>query len=557
MELQDYLRVMRKRWRIITAVTLLALAAAATAVLLVPKSYQATARLFVSTNMASTTTELAAGSTFSQAQVKSYADILTTPKVLDPVVKQLQLPVTATDLAQTVKASVPPDTSIISVSATDQDPARAAQVANAIANQAMTTVTELETVAGGRVPVKVTVVESAQGTGEQVQPRPVRDMGLALALGLLLGLGLALLRERLDTSVRSAADVREVTDHTIIGEIHFDTSATHTPLLVQGDSKSARAEAFRSLRTNLQFINVSEKPKSIVITSSVPNEGKTTTAANLATTLAAANSTVCIVEGDLRRPRLLDYMGLESGVGLTNVLIGDVELSDVVQPFGPTGVTVLGAGPVPPNPSELLGSKAMKHLLDTLTAKFDYVLVDAPPLLPVTDAAVVSALVDGAIVVAGANVVHRESLSRALGLLDTVEARVLGIVVNRVPTKGGKSYYHYDPYTYGTSEDKGTAAQGASAPTTAPATAPTTAPASAQTTTSPAPVPVASSAAAGGSRSAGGNRAQPAVIPRPRRDRRSLVIRIWSRLHRLRSSRRRTPAALPQASDPVRAAEAR
>lgn len=450
MELQDYLRVVRKRWRIITAVTGLALAAALAVVLLTPKTYQATARLFVSTSTASSTAELAAGSTFSQAQVTSYADILTTPKVLDPVVTQLQLPVTAGDLANSVRATVPADTSIIAVSATDRDPQRASEVANAIAEQFTKTVGDLETVDGGQVPVKVTVVESAQGIGEQVRPRPARDLGLGLVLGLLLGFGLALLRDRLDTSVRSARDVHEVTDATIIGEVHYDPTATTTPLLVHGESKSTRAEAFRVLRTNLQFVDVTNKPKSIVVTSSVPEEGKTTTAANLATTIAAGKASVCIVEGDLRRPRLLSYMGLESGVGLTNVLIGEVELEDVLQQFGSTGVTVLGAGPIPPNPSELLGSAAMKHLLDDLSARFDYVLIDAPPLLPVTDAAVVSTLVDGAIVVAGAGVVHRERLARALELLDTVGARTLGVVVNRVPTKGAESYYYYGSYHYGT-----------------------------------------------------------------------------------------------------------
>lgn len=127
------------------------------------------------------------------------------------------------------------------------------------------------------------------------------------------------------------------------------------------------------------------------------------------------------IEGDLRRPKLLDYMGMEGSVGLTNVLIGEADVEDVLQPFGDS-LMVLGCGPIPPNPSELLGSEAMTHLLHRLEQRFDYVVIDAPPLLPVTDAAVLSKVADGTIVVVGAKIVKREHLSRALTTLENVDA---------------------------------------------------------------------------------------------------------------------------------------
>ena len=164
------------------------------------------------------------------------------------------------------------------------------------------------------------------------------------------------------------------------------------------------------------------------IASSIAGEGKSTMAANLSLTMAQAGSRVCLIEADLRRPKVLEYMGLEGGVGLTDALIGRTDVMDVVQPYGGTNLWVLGAGPIPPNPSELLGSTAMRSLLSNLGSRFDYVVVDAPPALPVTDAVVISKLVDGAIVVAGSGLVERDQLALTLESLESVNGHVLGIV---------------------------------------------------------------------------------------------------------------------------------
>ena len=259
----------------------------------------------------------------------------------------------------------------------------------------------------------------------------------------MLGLGLALIRDLLDTTIKSEKDCAAVTDATVIGSIAFDADAPKHPLIVQADPHSPRAEAFRTLRTNLQFVDADNHPRSIVFTSSLPGEGKTTTTANLAITMAAGGARVCVVEGDLRRPRLLEYMGMDGSLGLTNVLIGQADLSDVLQQFTDTGVYVLGAGSVPPNPSELLGSSAMIKILRELESRFDIVIIDTPPLLPVTDAAVLSTIVGGTVVVVGAGRVDRDHLAKSLQSLDVVKGRVLGLVLNRVPTKGADAYYYY------------------------------------------------------------------------------------------------------------------
>ncbi|WP_431844245.1 polysaccharide biosynthesis tyrosine autokinase, partial [Calidifontibacter indicus] len=289
----------------------------------------------------------------------------------------------------------------------------------------------------------VTTVRQATVDTAAVAPKPLRNIALGLLLGLLLGLALAVLRDRFDNQIRSKDDVEQVTDLSIIGGIPFDADAPAHPLIVQSDPHSGRSEAFRSLRTNLQFVNAAKHPRVIVMTSCLAGEGKTTTTANLALTMAEAGAKVVLIEGDLRRPRLLRYLGMEGAVGITDVLIGRAEIKDVVQRFGEHELGVIGAGQIPPNPSELLGSDAMRTVLNELQDVFDYVIIDAPPLLPVTDAAILSAITDGTVLVAASGAVTTDQLQTALDSLDHVGGTTLGIVMNKIPRKRGGRYYDY------------------------------------------------------------------------------------------------------------------
>jgi succinoglycan biosynthesis transport protein ExoP len=443
-ELKDYIRVIRKRWQIIVAVMLLVVAGAALATALSPSVYEAQTQLFVSTAGSNDSNALLSGSNFTQERVLSYADVITTPTVLDPVIKTLQLNTTAAKLGDQITATVPLNTVMIQVVVQDTNPQLAAAVAGAVGQQFTKTVAELESVKQGQAsPVKVTVVSSPTVPTAPVSPKKKTNLALGGVLGLLLGLGVAFLRDMLDTTIKNEQDCAQVTGATVIGGIGFDPDAAKSPLIVQVDPHSPRAESFRTLRTNLQFVDAANHPRSIVFTSSVPTEGKTTTTANLAITMAAAGARICVVEGDLRRPRLLEYMGMDGSVGLTNVLIGQATLVDVLQQFADTSVYVLGAGAIPPNPSELLGSASMIETLRELESRFDVVIIDTPPLLPVTDAAVLSTIAGGTVVVVGAGRVDRDHLSKSLHSLETVKARVLGLVLNMIPTKGadGHSYY--------------------------------------------------------------------------------------------------------------------
>ena len=442
MELQDYLLVVRKRWRIIALVVLLAVALASIGSALSTRMYEAKTQFFVSTTGASDSVALLQGSTFTQQRVKSYAQLLTTPRILTPVAQAAG--VDAAGLSTRVTATTPPDTVLIDVSVRDEDPDRARVTAEAIAKEFPAAVTELESPAGQKAsPVKVTVVQPPVTPTSPVSPQPARNIVLGIVVGLLLGLGAAVLRETLDRSVKNTEDVKRVTDVPILGAIAHDPEAPKRPLIVEVDPRSPRAEAFRSLRTNLQFVDAANHPRTLVVTSSLAGEGKSTLTANLALTMAQAGSRVCLIEADLRRPKVLDYMGLEGSVGLTDALIDRADVIDVIQPYGGTNLWVLGAGPIPPNPSELLGSTAMRGLLQNLSTRFDYVVIDAPPTLPVTDAVVLSKLVDGAIVVIGSGIVDRDQLAHTLDSLTSVGGQVLGVVLNRVPPKGPGQYGSY------------------------------------------------------------------------------------------------------------------
>ncbi|TWP35897.1 polysaccharide biosynthesis tyrosine autokinase [Leekyejoonella antrihumi] len=449
MDLQTYLRIFQKRWRAVLAVLVVVVLLAGAYTLLSPKKYASSLQFFVSTSDSTDASQLAQGSTFSQARVTSYTQLVTAPVVLNPVITQLHLNTTAAELGGQVAAIVPPNTVLINVDVTASSPDQAQRIAAAIGKQFPKTIDNLEKVSKNSAsPVKVTVTKSAIINTPPVSPRPTRNLALAVVLGLLLGLGVAVLRHVLDSKVRTKDDVEALDeDLTVIGAIPFDNDASQHPLLVLSDPHSHRAEAFRAMRTNLRFVDASNHPRSIVMTSTLAGEGKTTTTANLALTLAEAGATVCLIEGDLRRPKLLEYLGMEGAVGLTDVLIEAADLADVLQPFGKHRLAVIGAGQLPPNPSELLGSPVMKETLHRLEARFDYVLIDAPPLLPVTDAAVLSTIVGGAVMVVGSGLVSRDQLQTALESLHAVKGKVLGVALNRIPRSsriGGYYDYRYD-----------------------------------------------------------------------------------------------------------------
>jgi capsular exopolysaccharide synthesis family protein len=452
-DLRDYLRLLRRRWRQITLCVVLAVAAATAVSYAASPMYAATSQVFVSTTTAAAgdnSSGLNQGGQFAQQRVKSYADIVNSPMVLAPVIKDLGLNTTPQVLARSVSASAPLDTVLINIVARNADAALAQRVANDVAKQFTQEAASLETPAGQTTsPVKLSVVREADLPQAPISPRKKLNLVLGLLLGLAVGVGGALLRETLDTTVKAPDVAEELVGAPMLGAITFDPEAAKRPLVVHVAPNSTRAEAFRQMRTNLQFVDIEHPLRSVVVTSSIPGEGKSTTTCNLAITLAQAGVRVVLIEGDLRRPRVADYMGIEGAVGLTSVLLGRAHLDDALQAWGDGNLQVLASGPLPPNPSELLGSAGMAHLLRELEGKVDLILIDAPPLLPVTDAAVLGAICSGVLMLVRSNSTRREQLARATSTVNAVGATILGTILNMVPTKGPDAYAYGYGYGYG------------------------------------------------------------------------------------------------------------
>lgn len=509
MELRDYLRILRRRWLLIVSFLLLGVAAAAVVTITTTPQYASTTRLFVSTPTSDDNNSQAfSGDQFASRRANSYADLIKGTAIAQKVVDKLHLTELPADLVAQIDTKVVTNTVIIELTVTDPSPGRAQLLAQTTAEIFSAYVPELE---GAKDPanagIRATIVDAAALPTQPVSPKPTLNIGLGALVGLALGIGLAVLLEVLDTTLKTVQALRDSTGANPLGAIHYDSTAAKHPLVTALDSHSPRLESFRVLRTNLQFLDVDQPSKLFTITSPVPGDGKTTTAANIAITLAQAGQRTLLLEGDLRRPRIAQYLNLESAVGLTTVLIGKAGFDDVVQQYPVVpGLDVITSGSIPPNPSELLQTKAMKAVLATARERYDIVIVDAAPLLPVTDAALLAAETDGAILVVRFGKTTKDQAAQARARLDSVDAQLLGSVFNFVPTRGSAAYgytYGYG-YGYGYAPAPGTAVEPAARKVTPPPTPPTAPPA-----------PVTSTPVFAGPDGTAGPRRTRAATPRP------------------------------------------
>lgn len=431
------LHVLRRRWIEVLAVTVVGLLGGLTYAWTAPVTYQSTAGTFFSLVSGSSASDLVQGSTYAQNQVESFAQLAVTPVVLEPVIERMGLDETPAALARRVEVTVPTGTVIVEVTVTDASAERSAELANAVVESLSEAVERIAPQdEDGNATVMTTTVTPAEVPADPASP----DVPLALAggvlAGLLAGLALAWLREALDSRVRDAEVLAELTDLPVLGNVPA-WPAENGRVVVAAAPHSQAAESFRQLRTNLQFLRVADDGGAagahvVVVTSSLSGEGKSTVSANLAATLAETGARVLLVDADLRRPAVAEALGIEGGVGLTTVLVGQAGLDDVVQRWGEAGLSVLPSGPVPPNPAELLSSPAMRAFLADARSRYDHVVVDTTPVLPVADASVLSRVADGIVLVGNVRRVRRRELSQALGDLAQVSARVLGVVLNQV-----------------------------------------------------------------------------------------------------------------------------
>jgi capsular exopolysaccharide synthesis family protein len=451
--LQSYLRILSERWKLVVLFVLAGTGIAVLITAITDKEYQANAQIFVATtnDTANSAAQFQAAA-FTQTQVQTFAQIVGSPQVLDRVKNDLHLPLSRADLKSKISASAPTGQSIVDLHITDTSPDRAQAIADSTAKAFVVVVEGYyadQSDPGATKPVRLYVTDPPSLPSGPSSPKPLLNISLGLLLGLLVGIGLAIARDVLDNRIKDTDELSKAAEAPAMGVVIDDSTATRHPIATRAGTRNLRAENFRQLRANLQFANVDEHPRIIAITSSIPGEGKTMVAMNLASTLAEAGFTVCLVDADLRRPTVAKVMGLASPVGLTSVLINQIDLMEALQSAG-SNLYVLSSGPTPPNPSEVLASSYVRDVIHSLLDKVDYVIIDTAPLLPVADGSEVAALADGTLLVARHKLTTDAQVKRAAASLARVDAKLVGVVLNRVPNKRNGEY----GYTYYRAEDE-------------------------------------------------------------------------------------------------------
>jgi succinoglycan biosynthesis transport protein ExoP len=430
LNIQEFRRITRRYWVWIASALVVCVGTAVAATYTQTPKYSASARLFVASSESTAPGGAVAGSELAQ-RVQSYPGLVESPRVLSPVAARLGI--SEAQVRSEVSASVEPNTVLIDVTAEDTSARRSQLIANAVSAQLVRVIEELETPTSGAAPVTVTLVSSATLPSAPVSPKPVVNLTIGVLVGIGLGFGLALWRSRQDSSIRNVEESEGEVSLPTLASIPTESGDVQN-LVTGGSPRSPGAEAYRQLRTNLRAAAGGDGIRSLLVTSAVGGEGKTTTACGLAIAMAHANLKVALVEADMRRPSFGRYLHLESGPGLADVLSGDATLEAACREWSTDRKTILviTAGSMTTNPSELLDTDRMQAVIDSLEQWVDVVIMDAPPVLPVTDASVIAAMVGAVVVVVAAERTGRDEVRRGIRSLGTVKANVIGVVLNMV-----------------------------------------------------------------------------------------------------------------------------
>lgn len=445
----------------------------------------------------------------SKQLTSTYAQMITTDPILNQVIQEVGIGNTITELKDWIDVSVIRDTQLVQITVTTSDPEFSAKIANAVVKvfseqiqaiqidrfvqskaaletqlaetdkqitlytdkvEKATTAEEKE-----RLDVKLTqyrsiyanlllsyeqirlaeaqsvssVVQVETATPDEIPVRPKTFLNTALAAtaGFLLSVIFVVTREALDDTIKTPNDIIHKFQLPVLGVINQHRNNKNKPISLL-EPRSPTAEAYRTLRTNVYYTSVDRPIKKILVTSAEPGEGKSTTISNLAVVLAQNGSRVIIADCDMRHPRLHTYFNLQNRVGMSTLFSHLEAFKSVCQPTGLTGLSVVTTGLLPPNPSELMGSQAMQRILKLMSENADIILIDTPPVLAVTDAAALARSLDGVILVAQPGKTRLSAFRQTLEQLAQVNARVLGVVLNNVVTRGKSYGYHYKEYRH-------------------------------------------------------------------------------------------------------------
>jgi receptor protein-tyrosine kinase len=428
-DLLEYIKIIARRKGIVLATILIALMVAHVLTSRTTPVYEASIKLLVSQKQVVAPNQPATDPyqvmIMNEKLAKTLSEILQGRVIAEEVIEKLDLSVEPIDLLKKISAEPVSDTQIINLTVNDKNPKQAARIANTMGDIFTKTVKDMEP--SSRAPVVIKVVEPAIASKEPVRPKPALNAIAGLLFGLTAGIGLAFLLERLDTSVKAAEDIERLTGLVSLGVIPVvKTKET----LLSNSKNFLLSESFRSLSINIKNLNYDKSAQTIIVTSPGLREGKTSISINLAIALAQVGEKVLIVDCDLRRPQVHEILGLPNDVGLANLLAGQTAVDIILQQTSIDGLTVITSGPVPLNTAELLTSERMKEVLQETKSAYDFVILDSPPALAVTDAVILAPQTDGVLLVASFGKTDKESFLAAKVALEKAGARVIGFVIN-------------------------------------------------------------------------------------------------------------------------------
>ncbi len=518
LDLRDYLAVLRRRrWIVVQTVVVVVAVALAVTFSQTPR-YEAKTRLVVENNTGSSDAAVLRSLVYGERELETQKELVTSEPVAQRVIETLGMDTTLAALTRNVTVSRVRDTQIIEIRAESTSPTEAATISQTFADEYLLfrqeqaledllrateslTKRESETrdrlrqvdleiagatgsalaalereqealssdlaqiaaqkaiISGNEVFARSggQIVQAATVPEEPFAPKPARTGVLALVLGLMLGVGLAFLRDFLDDAIRTEDQAVRATGRPVLGYVpHWETeNESETRLVSLVEPSSPVAESYRTLRTNIRFLSVGRSFRSLLVTSSLPQEGKTTTSANLAIALARAGTRVLLVGADMRRASMHKAFGLEASPGLSDVLVGEAELVEAITDVGVPNLRVIPAGQTAPNPAELLGSPAMAQLMSELEQIADLVIYDGPPILAVADTLEVAPKVGGVLLVIDVGSTGRHAVKSSVERMTGVGVEISGVVLNNLdPSDGYYGYTYYHSYAPDAEEPK-------------------------------------------------------------------------------------------------------
>lgn len=452
----DLLATVRKHFIAALAAFAVVVVCVGAYVFLAPPKYTATAQVIATFNATQEnggSTDISqqnTGGTYISSQIKSYPTLTTTEKVLSPVIAKLGLNESVANLAGRLVVTNPSNTAFVNISAKDGDAKKSADIANAVA-ESLRSVVQDDLYGGseGQSPIKLTVVQKATVPQSPSSPKRGLYLSIGVVLGVAIGIFAALLKELLSTKVEEASDVRGIVQASALGSVPKNDVLLGTRPVIIAEPNGPVTEEYRRIRTNIKFLQADKVPdrgQLLVISSTSPSEGKTTTAINAAAVLAENGAKVLLIDADLRHPSVAHHLGIEGNVGLAHVLSGQMTPVDVVQNYWKPNLHILPAGKRPANASLLLNSDMMKMLVDQALLQYDYVIIDTAPLTVSNDAIVFGSWTSGIILVTARGICRKKDLEEVADSLRTAKVPVLGFVFNFANPKKShnEAYYYYE-----------------------------------------------------------------------------------------------------------------